>query len=595
MDRPAGGDPLNPHGTVRYRADVTRAEDGADEGVLWSLDRAHFPAPVTRWSSALFTTTQTEVIHQLMAESGMLLDGIAYREVDGWIYRAVVPLGGRPHQPVPRWMVPVLCRTRPALRKRLAAAHAADVSDQTGTTVTRWRGGEEDLLRERGLGYLAGELTALTPRQVGARLEEQLRFVTECLTWHIRLHAATADAIGRLGLDLTANRGWTLPEFMDLFVGLSDATLGPADVQQAIVERIRESGGLEKLAGARTLAEVAEISPDVADELQRFQEIWGLRTVRYEVAHPTVADRPDLLVRTLKEAAHAPVDAGRNSRHAERRRVAEARAIASLGNSSWTRRRLARAREAFPTREGNEATTIDVPLAGLRRLGLHLGERLGLDRADDVFDLTFQEVLASLRDPAGGGALAAVARSRRLLRQHQARHRPEEALGERASGLTTLPAGAPDLRGFPRYAAEQLAALLWYEDQITPPVEAGGPPIPRPDRASPGVDHPDVSGLGASPGVYEGPARVVRDEADFARIRPGEVVVCPIASPVWSMVLPSIGALVCDRGGIMSHPAIIAREFGRPAVVATSNATRSIVDGVRVRVDGDTGKVTLLT
>src|SRR5207344_1813996 len=97
-------------------------------------------------------------------------------------------------------------------------------------------------------------------------------------------------------------------------------------------------------------------------------------------------------------------------------------------------------------------------------------------------------------------------------------------------------------------AAEQLAALLWYEEQVSPPVRAGGPRVPRPDRASPGVDHPDVSGLGVSSGVYEGPARVVRDETDFGRIRPGDIVVCTITSPVWAMVLSSVGALVCDRG-----------------------------------------------
>jgi pyruvate,water dikinase len=98
-----------------------------------------------------------------------------------------------------------------------------------------------------------------------------------------------------------------------------------------------------------------------------------------------------------------------------------------------------------------------------------------------------------------------------------------------------------------------------------------------------------------SPGAYEGTARVVRDEDDFELVQPGDVMVCPITSPVWSVVFPSLGALVCDGGGAMSHPAVIAREFGIPAVVATVSGTTTITDGSRVRVDGRSGHVTLLS
>jgi pyruvate,water dikinase len=68
-------------------------------------------------------------------------------------------------------------------------------------------------------------------------------------------------------------------------------------------------------------------------------------------------------------------------------------------------------------------------------------------------------------------------------------------------------------------------------------------------------------------------------------------VVCPITSPVWSVVFPSIGALVTDTGGILSHPAIIAREYRIPAVVGTGNATELLHDGQAVTVDGSAGTV----
>jgi pyruvate,water dikinase len=95
-----------------------------------------------------------------------------------------------------------------------------------------------------------------------------------------------------------------------------------------------------------------------------------------------------------------------------------------------------------------------------------------------------------------------------------------------------------------------------------------------------------VTGIPASPGSYTGPVRVIRSEAEFDRLRAGEVLVCPITSPVWSVLFPSIGALVTDTGGILSHPAIIAREYGIPAVVATGNGTVTLHNGQLVTVDG---------
>ena len=79
-----------------------------------------------------------------------------------------------------------------------------------------------------------------------------------------------------------------------------------------------------------------------------------------------------------------------------------------------------------------------------------------------------------------------------------------------------------------------------------------------------------LRGIGVSPGTYEGTARIVLDEDGFELIQPGDVLVCPTTSPVWSVVFPSLGGLVCDAGGAMSHAAVIAREFCIPAVVATA-------------------------
>jgi pyruvate,water dikinase len=103
-----------------------------------------------------------------------------------------------------------------------------------------------------------------------------------------------------------------------------------------------------------------------------------------------------------------------------------------------------------------------------------------------------------------------------------------------------------------------------------------------------------VTGYAASPGVAEGPARVVRNVDEIGTVQPGEVLVCPVTAPSWGPVFPKIAAAVSDIGGMMSHAAIVAREYGLPAVVGTGHATKLIRTGDRVRVDGNTGRVTIL-
>jgi len=112
--------------------------------------------------------------------------------------------------------------------------------------------------------------------------------------------------------------------------------------------------------------------------------------------------------------------------------------------------------------------------------------------------------------------------------------------------------------------------------------------------ASGAVDEDALTGFGGSPGVVEGVARVVLDVRDVGKIEEGEILVAPVTSPSWTPVFGKVAAAVSDIGGIMSHAAIVAREYGMPAVVGTGNATARIRSGDRVRVDGDAGVVTIL-
>ena len=202
--------------------------------------------------------------------------------------------------------------------------------------------------------------------------------------------------IGLLGLELERDHGWTDIEFAALFTGLSNASTAPGKAQDVIVKLIADANGLDTLAHATSLNDVRKISTTVGDAIDEYLDRWGLRAVRYEVAYPTVAERPDWLLRQLQE--HRPRE---HDDDRARRDAAEQKLLAALGDTDETRARLKAARRAFPVREGNEQATVGLPLAVARRVGLGAGRRLvrngNLERAEDVFDLTVNEVTALLR------------------------------------------------------------------------------------------------------------------------------------------------------------------------------------------------------
>lgn len=103
----------------------------------------------------------------------------------------------------------------------------------------------------------------------------------------------------------------------------------------------------------------------------------------------------------------------------------------------------------------------------------------------------------------------------------------------------------------------------------------------------------DLKGVGASAGVVRGRARIVRGPDQFHRLRRGEVLVCPFTTPAWTPLFASAAAVVTEIGGAASHAAIVAREYGIPAVMGVPGATGRIADGQEVLVDGNQGRVVL--
>jgi len=119
--------------------------------------------------------------------------------------------------------------------------------------------------------------------------------------------------------------------------------------------------------------------------------------------------------------------------------------------------------------------------------------------------------------------------------------------------------------------------------------------FPEKIHRKPSTTEGEITGLAASVGVIEGTARVVLSPEQFQEVQNDEIIICRMTSPSWVVLFTKIGGLVTDAGGMASHPAVVSREIGIPAVVGTSDATRRIKTGDHVRVNGATGVVQVLS
>jgi pyruvate,water dikinase len=194
--------------------------------------------------------------------------------------------------------------------------------------------------------------------------------------------------------------------------------------------------------------------------------------------------------------------------------------------------------------------------------------------ADDVFHLHHTEIDQALADlslawaagspPLGGAHFPPIIAERKRMLKVLADWSPPPALGPVPEALND-----PAVRMLWGITSERIEAWL----------------NPDPD---------EVVGVAASAGVVEGIARVLHDVSEISSLRDGEILVVPVTAPSWAPVFAKIAAAVSDIGGAMSHAAIVAREYGMPAVVGCGDATKRIRTGDRVRVDGDRGTVRVL-
>ena len=200
-----------------------------------------------------------------------------------------------------------------------------------------------------------------------------------------------------------------------------------------------------------------------------------------------------------------------------------------------------------------------------------------LEETEDLFYLNRWDVAQALYDLTLGWSHGGPTRARHWQAKVAKHRRMVAAIRE----WTPEPALGP----IPEEINEPFTIMLW---GITPErIEQW--------LAASGGDGGELRGVAGSPGVVEGPARVILSVDQLGSVEDGEVLVCPVTAPTWGVVFSKIRAAVVDTGGIMSHAAIVCREYGVPAVVGTVHGTRVVRTGDVLRVDGGTGVVTVVS
>jgi pyruvate,water dikinase len=201
------------------------------------------------------------------------------------------------------------------------------------------------------------------------------------------------------------------------------------------------------------------------------------------------------------------------------------------------------------------------------------------EEVDDMFYLHRNEVQQALYDLIASWAVGTPARGPKYWPREIARRKE---LFARLAEWSPVPAlGEP-----PDVVTEPFTIMLWgiTTDSIQNWLGIGGED----------TGGADLKGFAGSPGVVEGPARVILSADQLGQVQEGEILVCPITNPSWGPVFSKIGAAVTDIGGMMSHAAIVCREYGVPAVVGTGFGTKKVSTGQTLRVDGAAGTVTIL-
>jgi phosphohistidine swiveling domain-containing protein len=530
------------------------APDG--DGLHWALEPAHWPGPVGPLDGE-FASWVMDAVSAALRRYGEPI-AMRARRVNTYVYLAVAPGEGPPD---------------PA-----GAARLQDAMDRLGELWAReWL----PEIQEHLAAWEAIEPGALDQRALVEHLDETLDRLRRLwrvhfIAWFPFMGAMSAfvdehrELLGEAGaLDpyrmLAGLETKTLETARALW-RLGRRAASDADVRDALAAGDER----EALAAVRTRAAAW---PFVA-ELDGFLARWGHSGVRDFPSTRSWIEDPTAVVKHLRDVLASDAvdpDAARAAMAADRdAAVAEARERLA-GRPAAQRDRFERALasgQAGTVLSEDHSYWIDSRcMHRIRLVLLEVGQRAvgagTLADAEDVFMLSTEELRVLARDPGARDRRALVA-DRWRERERFGRIAPPPELG-------VPPAGPP-----PDTAVGRLLVRFF-----------GGPPTP-PEHGR------LVHGAPASSGRAQGTARVLASFAEAGRVRRGDVLVVRATTTPWTPLFGTVAGVVTDAGGVLCHAAVVAREYGIPAVVGTGCGTSAIRDGARVEVDGDAGIVRVL-
>jgi pyruvate,water dikinase len=420
------------------------------------------------------------------------------------------------------------------------------------------------------------DLTALDDEGLRDQLHRRIEWLTDMAYQHHRFNAIAMLPVGDFILHAVQWTGRPPVPMFAIYDGWSPVSgVVPPELVPAIDALQSDPEAQALLEGdappAGRLAELRRRVPAIEEYLAGS----GYRLAAgFDITNPTIGERPDILLDRIRSSIDHDRDAAK--RRAEQ--VAdELRAEVPEDHRAEFDDLLAESRLVYRLRD-ERGLYSDAAAAGLLRLALiELGRRLfergRINFMYDTLDLKADEIDAILdgsSDPTADELSARVA------------HRKAISAAGAPRLLGPPPPEPPPVDQLPPPLARVMSALGFYIDGVLGDVQ------------TPIGDDNVVVGIGGSGGVYEGPARLVRNFDDLFDVQQGDVLVTTATGEAFNAFLSLLGAAVTDHGSFASHAAIMGREMGFPAVVGTVDATSRIPNGVLVRVDGDTGTVTIL-
>ena len=526
---------------------------------FWELDPVHFPRPATRYWSEMHPAAFKRGTSEFARSFGMLIGGLEMAYLNGFGYKQV--------SPVPEAEIPArLQRADEVVQKKFWREQVRD-----------WRETFKPASLKAHREIQAVDPDALSDDALAAYLTRCRDHHAGMIYQHMRF---TATAIVPIG-DFLAHVGeWTgLPpaDLLGLMRGTSPTSAGASAELAALIAATRKDPRAGKILESdedpgRALEALRALDGGTGAAASAYLDLVGYRLLDgFDISNPFALELPDVLRRSIRAAA---AGTGPETSDVEGR-IAEVRGKVPESHRAEFDQLLEEARLTYPIRD-ERGVFSDIWASGLmRRAALAAGRRLAskgrIRDAAHFVDAGLEEMRSLL---SGGGPSADELEARAAYRaKHSAKDAPPT--------LGPQPPPPPDPSGLPPGAARLMRATGVALNALF-----GSSQAQHEGRK--------LRGLAASRGFYEGPARRVSHASEFDRIVKGDVLVTESTTEAFNILLPLLGAIVTDSGGLLSHSAIVAREYGIPGVVGTREATRRIADGARVQVDGNKGEVTVL-